>query len=500
MLKFITALVVVTTTMLSCMRAPVRNGGNSLITPPSQNQGGSAAPDCSAATLPQGSNRVYIALREGKDGSGSSVANARDGSTAAAFDTILRCYSEGCTDAKNPQKSVAKTENLIVCLGPGTFSTLGNYDYIIGVPHTNPAGFTMGKGWKIHGGGQDKTTVKLAAYLPITEGKNPANFPLDTGTGLVFSTNADKASNIEISDLTIDTNYPELKSRARQNGIKALTLEAIHLRSDQGGHWIHNINVINTAGEIGGINIRWEAFPVWIVSMNNASTSGNSGNLIENVTMGQSFGDTGCAIAIANAMAEVRHTLVNGYPIGYGGWKMGAVYFHDNTAIDTGYGFNVDSWANDGVRIENNHIIHPRQFGIVVGGEWSFSNFKILNNTVHIHKSGITGLVFRGGVTGALIAGNTFLAENSLAAKSTAIRNYSSSAQAGTNQHNVYQSNQIAAGLKVVFEAPSQQSQNCFSDNHDERGRPRSDLSNNRDGPCSAEAMPKTAAQRRHFP
>ena len=81
MLKFITALVVVTTTMLSCMRAPVRNGGNSLITPPSQNQGGSAAPDCSAATLPQGSNRVYIALREGKDGSGSSVADARDGTT-----------------------------------------------------------------------------------------------------------------------------------------------------------------------------------------------------------------------------------------------------------------------------------------------------------------------------------------------------------------------------------------------------------------------------------
>ena len=78
MLKFITALVVVTTTMLSCMRAPVRNGGNSLITPPSQNQGGSPAPDCSAATLPQGSNRVYIALREGKDGSGSSTATRVD--------------------------------------------------------------------------------------------------------------------------------------------------------------------------------------------------------------------------------------------------------------------------------------------------------------------------------------------------------------------------------------------------------------------------------------
>jgi hypothetical protein len=467
------------------MKAPARNGENSFTTPPSQNQQASASPDCSAAVPPQNANRVYIALRSGKDGSGSSPADARDGSTAEAFDTILRCYSEGCTNAKKPKKSVARTENLIVCLGPGTFSTLGSYDYIVGVPHGNAAGFTIGKGWKIHGAGQDKTTVKLANYLPITEGKNPLDFPGDTGTGLVFGTNSDNASNIEISDLTIDANYPDLKSRARQNGIKALTLEAIHLRSDQGGHWIHNINVINTAGEIGGINIRWEAFPVWIVSMHNASPSENSGNVIENVTMSQSFGDTGCAIAIANVMAEVRQTLVNGYPIGYGGWKMGGVYFHDNTAIDTEYGFNVDSWANDGVRIENNHIIHPRKYGIVVGGEWVFSNFKIVNNVVHIDRPGITGLILRGGVSGAQIAENKFLAENASAAKSIAIRSYSSSGKAAANQNNMYQSNQIGAGLKIAFEPPSSQSQNCFSGNHDERGRPRGDLSDNRDGTCS---------------
>jgi len=428
-------------------------------------------------------------LRDGKDGSGATAADARDGSTAEAFDTVLRCYSEGCTDARNPKKSVAKTANLTVCLGPGTFSTLGSYDYIVGVPHNNPAGFTIGKGWKVHGAGQDKTTVKLAAYLPITEDKNPLKFPVDTGTGLVFGTNADDASNIEISDLTIDANYPELKSRARQNDIKALTLEAIRLRSDQGGHWVHNINVINTAGEIGGIHIRWEAFPVWIVSMHNASPSENSGNVIENVTMSQSFGDTGCAIAIANVVAEVRHSLVTGYPIGYGGWKMGAVYFHDNTAVDTEYGFNIDSWDNNGVRIENNHIIHPRKYGIVVGGEWAFSNFKILNNVVQISKSGVTGLIFQGGVTGAMVADNKFLAENASAARSTAIRNYSSGAKAGANQNNAYQSNQLAAGLKVVFEPPSAQAQSCFFGNHDERGRPRKDAFDNRNGSCAAAAQ-----------
>jgi hypothetical protein len=473
--------------LLFDVSAPFGTAGTALITASLQNSGFASA-DCSAATPPKGVLRIYIALRNGQDGSGASPNDPRDGSTVDAFDKILRCYSEGCNGPNNPKKSVAKTENLIVCLGPGVFSTMGTYDYIVGVPHGNPVGFTIGKGWKIHGAGQDKTTVKLAAYLPITEGKNPLNFPLNTGTGLVFGTNSDKASKIEISDLTIDANYPELKSRARQNGIKALTLEAIRLRSDQGGHWIHNVNVIHTAGEIGDIHIRWEAFPVWIVSMNNGSPAENSGNTIENVSMSQHFGGTGCAIAIANVVAEVRQTLVNGYPIGYGGWKMGAVYFHDNTAIDTEYGFNVDSWNNDGVRIENNHIIHPRKYGIVVGGEWAFSNFKIVNNVVHIDKAGVTGLVFRGGVSNALVADNKFLAENAAATKSVAIRDYSCCAKSSPSQHNLFQSNQIGTGLKVVFEAPgvgAQQSQNCFYDNRDERGRARNDVPNSRNGPCA---------------
>ena len=495
MLKTISA-VALATTLLACVKTTARSNGNPLNTPGAQAQPSApASRDCSAQTPPPGRSRVFIALRDGKDGSGRAADDARDGSTPAAFDAILRCYSEGCSDPKSPKKSMARTENLIVCLGPGAFSTLGNYDYIVGVPHSNPAGFTVGKGWKIHGAGVDKTTVRLAAYLPITEGKNPLNFPLDTGTGLVFSTNGDNASNVEISDLTIDGNYPELKSKARQNGIKALTLEAIHLRADQGGHWIHDVNVINMAGEIGDIHIRWEAFPVWIVSMNNASPSENSGNTIESVRMSQSYGGTGCAIAIANAVAEVRFTLVNGYPIGYGGWKMGAVYFHDNTAQETGYGFNVDSWDNDGVRIEGNHIVHPKKFGIVVGGDWAFRNFKIVNNEVRIDKSGVTGLLLRGGVSGAVIADNRLLAENSSASKSVAIRNYSGGPKAAANQNNTYQSNQISSGMKIAFEPPSDKSQNCFFGNHDDRGRPRTDVADNHDGSCTGDVTRPSPAR-----
>ena len=444
--------------------------------------------DCSAESksLPRGTTRVYIALRNGKDGSGSSMADARDGSTVIAFDAILRCYSEGCTDPRNPYKSVAKTENLIVCLGPGTFSTLGAYDLIVNVPHRNPAGFTLGKGWKIHGAGKDKTTVKLSDYLPITDPKNQQVLPVNSGVGLVFGTNSDNASGIEISDLTIDDSYPELKSRARQSGLKALTLDAIHLRSDLGGHWIHDVNVVNAASEMGAIHVRWEAFHVWIVSMDRSRPEQNRGNIIENVTMKQPFGNVCTAIAVANATAEVRNNLVDSYQIGYGGWDLRESIFHDNTAINTEYGFNIDSLVNTGVRIERNKIIHPRKFGFVVGGEGTFANFKFLDNILQIDRSGVVGFMLRGDVTGAVIAGNKLLADNSSGAHATAFRNYGASRHAGPNHDNVYQSNQITGGMSLVFQSPSQKSQNCFFDNRDERGNPSKDLPDNHNGPCIA--------------
>jgi hypothetical protein len=442
--------------------------------------------DCAAdaKSLPQGTSRVYIALQNGKDGSGASPRDARDGSTVTAFDTVLRCYSEGCANPTNPEKSVAKTENLIVCLGAGTFSTLGSYDFIVNVPHTSPNGFTIGKGWKIHGAGRDQTTIKLGAYLQITDPKNLQNLPVDSGINLVFGTNSDGASGIEISDLTIDGNYPDLKARSRQHGVRALVLDAIHLRSDLGGNWIHDVNVVNAAAEIGAINVRWEAFPVWVASFTRSKVGVNRGNIIENVTMTHPFGSVCTATAVANALAEVRNNLVDGYQIGYGGWDLGETVFHDNTAVNTEYGFNIDSLVNKGVRIENNKIIGPRKYGFVVGGEGTFANFKFLNNTIQLNKSGAIGFIFRGNVTGAVIAGNKVLADNSSGARATAIRNYSASKQSGPNRDNAYQSNQIGGKMAVVFDAPSQKSQNCFFDNRDESGNPRKDLPDNHGGPC----------------
>jgi len=442
--------------------------------------------DCTKphSALPPGTTRVYIALRNGVDGTGKSASDARDGSTLERFDSILRCYAEGCHD-----KSVAKTEKLTVCLGPGVFQTKGNYDFLINTPHPSQQGFTVGKGWKIHGSGVAQTTVQLSVYRPVTDPKNAELFPVGTGRGVVFSTNSDAASGIEISDLTIDANYPKLKALAKQEGVRALNLEGIHLRADEGGHWIHNIDVINMSGEIGGMDPRFETFPVWIYSVRpNSTPEQNSGNIIEHVTMSQFHGGLVCAIAIANAVAEVRNNKVDGYQIGYGGWSMGPVWFHDNVATGTDYGFNIDSLNNDGVRIESNQIIGPRKYGFVVGGGGVYKNFSIAHNTIQIKDGGVIGILFQGNVTKAAIADNTLRAERSASGNSIAIKNYSASRQIGPNQNNVYQSNHIDTGLKIAFYAPSQQSQNCMFGNVDERGNRRKDFADNHGTPCVEDA------------
>jgi hypothetical protein len=448
--------------------------------------GTARATDCNSDTrVRPGFTRVYIALGDGKDGSGKTLQNPRDGGTAEKFDHILHCYSEGCSEPGTPHRSIAKTENLIVCLGAGTFQTRGTYNFLISAPHSGE-GFALGKGWKVHGSGRDKTTVQLTDYLSVTTEPNPRSLPKGTAIGVVFSTNSDEASDIEISDLTVDDNYPALKQRASRAGIRALNLQAIQLRSNAGRHWIHDVNVTNTAGEIGLIDIRFETFPVWIYSVKaNSSPSDNSGNVIERVIMSNYGGGKCTAIAVANAIAEVRENRVEGYQIAYGGWTMGAVWFHDNVAVDSDYGFNIDSLVNNGVRIERNQIVHPHLYGFVIGGGGVYDDFQVRGNTVQINRPGVIALVLQGNVRNALIAENSFLSENQT--RGTAIRTLSAG-NAGPNGSNNYQGNKINEKLKFTFKERSYKKDNCMSGNRDEGGRPLRDLPDNHDGPCVAPA------------
>ncbi|MBZ5521529.1 MAG: right-handed parallel beta-helix repeat-containing protein [Acidobacteriia bacterium] len=446
--------------------------------PAGAHQAAAIAADCAVpgSALPTGVTRIYIAVRNGIDGTGRSANDARDGSTATAFDTLLRCYAEGCGP------SIPRTENLVACLGPGTFQTMGSYDAYITVPHLTPNGFTINRGWKIHGQGPDVTTVQLSGFHPITDPANPQHLPVGTASNVVFDTISHSAANIEISDLTIDANYPALKQLADASGVLALNLQAIHLWSAQGGNWVHNVNIIHAAGEVGALDEDNEAFIVMLNSaLPNSTPTDSRGNVVENVTLGQFGGGDCTAIAIGNSVAEVRNNLVDGYQIGYGGWSLGSASFHDNVARNTTYGFNIDTFDNQGVSIESNRISVSHGYGIVVGGGASYKNLNISGNTFVINDAATTGILFQGGVVHSTVAGNAFEAQ---VPGGVAIRNFSNGPLATINDLNTYQSNRIDSGLSVLFEAPSLRPLNCAFGNHDEKGNPRGDLPDTTSVPC----------------
>jgi hypothetical protein len=402
--------------------------------------------DCSGASLPEGYTRIFIADRtDGKAGTGS-LSDPYDGSTAEKLDTLLRSRSES---------SVA---NLIVCIGPGMFQTEGTGDYVIGPGHVNkdhPAGFTLNRGWKIHGAGEDQTTLRLADLFKYPNGK--------LLEGIILGTYNFDSSGVEVSHMTLDDNYPALKARYKSD----LELVAVILRSNLGHQWVHNIHVMNASGEGP------EDFPVGISSP--TTNAENKGNLVEGVLMDNWHGGLCTAIAIAGGSGEVRHNTVIGYQIGYGGWSMLDVKFHDNTARQTGYGFNIDSLENSKIEIAFNDIQRPQLYGIVIGGSGNFTDFSIHDNTITAGPKTVYGLVFQGNVQGAHVLRNKITA-NGPSANMTGFFEKNSK-----NLNNVFQENVVYSSFKN-----SLQGSNCLWGNVSERGAERADLRNTSGGKCIA--------------
>jgi hypothetical protein len=403
--------------------------------------------DCSGV-LPAGHTRIFIAdRRDGKPGTGSA-SDPFDGSSAEKFDSLLRSRSE------------SGTANLIVCVGPGTFQTEGTGDYVIGQGHvypSHPAGFTMNKGWKFHGAAEDRTTLRLADLFTY-----PSNGKLLEG--IIIGTYNFDASGVEVSDFTADDNYPALKARYKSN----LELIAVMLRSGQGHQWIHNIHVMNTSGEGP------EDFPVGITSQN--PNPQNVENVIEYVTMDHWFGGICTAIIISGGSGEVRHNTVTGYQVGFGGWSMLNVNFHDNTAIETSYGFNIDSYQNSKITIAFNLIVRPQLYGIVVGGNGDFSDFSIHDNTIKIGPKTVNALVFQGNVRGSQVLRNKIVGDQPTSAYN-AVGFLEKNAK---NVNNVFQENVVASSLKN-----SLQGSDCLWGNVTENGQQRGDLRNSTARACA---------------
>jgi len=349
----------------------------------------------------------------------------------------------------------------------------------------------LGPYWHIHGAGMSQTTVQLASfYLPPPV---PETGP-DTGSNVVFATSSDTNPGDEISDLTIDDNFPGLKPQA---GAQALRLEAIHLRDNIGQHYIHRVNVINAASE----DPQGEAFPVEISSvLYNKKGSDHShppdppsqDNTIEFVTMSQWHGHSCTAITLVFATGAIQYNVVNGYQFAYGGWEMplvlgsgGApnkfVYIHDNVAFNNQYGFNIDSEYNDVVNIQFNWIVNPAIYGIVVGGGNvnRFDSFTFLYNIIEGGGTALTGgILFRGNVTNAVVARTNFVNDGGESGPAFSATNTNNPFNVG----NVYQYNQIDSAFGFDINGSSLSS--CVFNNWDQNGTQRSSFPNTQSTPC----------------
>jgi hypothetical protein len=427
--------------------------------------------ECSSSSSPNGYPRVFPAP-------GTNT-----------LDAALRPYSG------DPAAGIPATDHLIVCLDAGLYLTDGSYNWVINIAHSDQKikdrGFALGPHWHIHGKGSAVTTVQLNSYYLPPPGGEPG-MP-QTGSNVAFATGSDTNPGVEISDITIDCNYPGLKALA---GTLPLRLEAIHLRDDIGGHYVHHVNVINAAGE----DPLGEAFPVWILSTHfnrDGSTSANplfppsQDNTIEFVTMSQWHGHTCTAITMAFATGTIQYNVVNGYQNAYGGWEMPLVtgspnkfvYIHDNWALNGEYGFNIDSEYNNSVNIQFNEILVPSKYGIVVGNSGNpnttFNNFVFLYNEIQLGSPGIAGLVFSGGVGNAVVARTNFLS----GVPGLGIQTFGNSSLNISNFSNVFQYNQIDSSYGLSF---SQTLFSCNYGNWNQNGVQRSDFPNNTTTPCRA--------------
>lgn len=432
---------------------------------------------------------------------------------ASVMDDTLRHISEQ-TSGKIPTDHTDPLNlrpygatNLIVCLDNADsahpFTTLGNYDYVIGAgppafPNAvkghefgdpdnppRPAGFTVNRNWHIHGTGMNTTYVRLSNVVSNDIWRFSDAQP--EGWNLVFGTHDDDSSGVEISDLTIDDNYSGLKAGSKLN------LLAINLRSSLGGHNIHNVNITGFAGEIGAPLTKYEGFPVFIQSVN-ASPLRSNNNQVKYVLMSGPPGNGACTgITVDNAQTEVAYNVVNSWgPNGYGkcnglgGFIMDSSWFHDNFALNnTPAGFLVDSLTNRAVTVEFNQIINPQTQGILVGGAQIYDYFLLQYNTINISQNGVSGILFNGNVAGATVRNNDIIAGGPTSGVKGI--NFGGSGNTGS----VFEFNQIASSFGNT-PAPAS---NCVFDNWNESSVQLTNFPNTQSSACAAPAQPYATMQ-----
>jgi microcystin-dependent protein len=135
-------------------------------------------------------NQVYFATGL-PPGSGSGTITSPYSSDQ--FDSILNSYTKATSPVVSP---------LDIYLGPGTYDTYGNYIWWYGAPPYDPnKGFNLGTGWRLIGSGMGVTTIRLAEIRYTSPSTSFGNSPI---------VSLKNAENIEIRDLTVDCNTPNI--------------------------------------------------------------------------------------------------------------------------------------------------------------------------------------------------------------------------------------------------------------------------------------------------
>jgi hypothetical protein len=447
--------------------------------------------DCTVAAAPANFTRIFIGTpAHGGTQSGISAKDPLDGTTAQKFDTILRSIAEGERPTWGTQRNIAP-ENLIVCIASGTFQTEGQYDTVFQFGHPTPIhrGFTVEKNWKIHGSGMGHTTLQLASFVPDNF-VDSSGSPFVGGRNVVLETRSESASGVEVSDLTIDANHDKLSGTA---GLP-LDLGGIVLRSKEGGHWIHDVRVIGAAGDAGFKSLAYETFAVQIWG-NTLDPHVSSGNLIEKITVTQPgrpvFSDSSPGgemdgIVLNNASGEVRNSIVEGYFIAFGGWNIDHVSIHDNITRETHYGFNADSFSNNNITLQSNQFIHPRQYGIIMGGGFpggTFANWSVMSNTITLNATNSTGIGIQGEVQNSTFSGNTIQSDSASAHTVVGLWSLRTNPSAA-NFNNVFQDNHIDKAVAVDFSQDPDFNTDCRHKNRDLQGNVRQDFPDNSSSAC----------------
>jgi hypothetical protein len=371
------------------------------------------SPSPTPTPRPTPTQEIWIAVRaDGLPGTGTQ-ADPYDGSTVDKFDALMYGFRYA--------------SNLGVHLGPGVFRSAATHLWYV-----RP-------GWVVEGTGMYTTTVQLAGDASTLSG------------AVCFRSDPNMSTdNVMITNLTIDSNWPELSQTAPPGAGGEKNFKATAVALFGSNNLLDHVRSINEYGSAANHKEPFDLF------LGGPKTGDGTNNVIQYCRVEQPQGNYGAAIGLAGwrnsypyyriTNSKVVYCTVVGINTGLvNGFTSGGVNLADiqNCQVDSnaftdcfGAAYS-DTGAIDGLEVTNNTVIRgwqavgfantdlPKQNIVVSGNNFSIqnrvpgggsygfvtslgtvTNITVNNNTITFDPSG-QGMQQFWGITGTLINGAT---------------------------------------------------------------------------------------------